>query len=269
MSGFGLHRGTPTCVQIRPNPEPAVRLVRVDVPSAGVDLTPDRGDPQRRRTAIKGLDGSSLVETVEHVLSALAGLGIWQAIIEVDGPEVPAMDGSAAPFVDALLAASEPATEPRPAFRVLRPFRHQQGHASCSFAPAKALSLECRIAFEHPAIGAQRYCYQPHNSDYRTEIGPARTFGFLAEVDELHRAGLALGASTENVLVFDAEAPMSALRFPDEPVRHKVLDAIGDLATLGGPLAAAVTLEKASHRLLLEALSRARAEGVLVATSAA
>ncbi len=176
---------------------------------------------------------------VEHLLAALALAGIDDAEVEVEGGEVPILDGSAAPWLALLVASPHPGTERTP-ITLSAPIHVVEGDASISAWPAEALDLTVEIDF--PILGRQgaRGPVRPH----------ARTFGFLRDAPRLHAAGLALGASPENTLIYDDEGvPLSAVRFADEPAHHKLLDLLGDLALVGAPLCARFQAVRAGHRL--------------------
>jgi UDP-3-O-[3-hydroxymyristoyl] N-acetylglucosamine deacetylase len=202
-------------------------------------------------------DGAS-VGTVEHLLSALYGIGVDDARVEVDGPEVPILDGSAAPFVLLIHEAGlRVSTEPRASITVLRPVEVHVGGKWARLLPAPALSVSYTIAFDHPLLRRQAIEMDVTLETFCEQIAPARTFGFLSEVEALQRQGLARGGSLENAIVIGEGAILNeSLRFPDECVRHKVLDAIGDLALLGHPLVARLEAYKAGHAVHV-ALARA------------
>lgn len=211
-------------------------------------------------TAIGRVDGET-VSTVEHLLAALAGLGVDNARIEINGPEVPIMDGSAAAFVAAIdkagivrLAAS------RRYLRVLKPVRIEQGRGFSELRPyEEGFRLDVEIDFDSSVIGRQRKVFELDAARFRSEISRCRTFGFMADVKRLRSAGLALGASLENSVAIDENRVLNpeGLRFRDEFVRHKMLDAIGDLALAGAPILGAYTSYCGGHKMnvaVLEAL---------------
>ena len=205
--------------------------------------------------------------TVEHVLAAMAGLGIWNAEVWTEGGEMPALDGSAAPFAVALLRASEVADYPVRRWKVTREFVHRSGRSASRLAPARALAVSCTIEFAHPAIGRQRAALRGPvpGRQFTDRFARARTFGHIAEQAALRAAGLARGASLRSTLVFDDRGVLNpaGTRFADEPVRHKVLDTLGDLCVLGGPLLGRVSLRRPGHRLLIDTLRLAVASGAL------
>jgi UDP-3-O-[3-hydroxymyristoyl] N-acetylglucosamine deacetylase/3-hydroxyacyl-[acyl-carrier-protein] dehydratase len=212
-----------------------------------------------RRTVLA--EGEAQVHTVEHVLAALHGLGIDDVVVELDGPEPPAGDGSFTPFTEALRAAGPVETPGDPVrYRVMTPFQVTEGDAPYVVAPGKVCRLTVSIDFPHPIIGAQAGSYQLAPGPFVEQLAGARTFGFTDEVDTLRAAGLIRGASTENAVVLDAAGPVeTTLRWPDEFVRHKAGDLVGDLALLGGHLEAHIHATRPSHQgnvALARALSR-------------
>jgi len=204
------------------------------------------------------LGGESGVRTVEHVLSAARALGVDNLLIELDGPEVPGMDGSALPFVRALRDAGLRAqSAPRAVLRVQAPVWVGDGAGGCAVAlPAAQLSLTCVVTLRAPAAGDQAATFDAAAGAYEEEIAPARTWGYERDAASLRARGLALGASLENTLAIGGTGFLNAPRFENEPARHKVLDLLGDLALLGAELAAAVIAVRAGHTLHV-ALARA------------
>ncbi len=223
----------------------------------------DRAAPSHRCTVLCS-DGVA-VSTVEHLLAALTGLGIRDAEIRLRGAEVPIMDGSSAPFVRALLRASEPAGHEEQRWTVTRAVTAGEGPSRCHLLPGRRLELWCQVDFAVVGRQCLRYVHRGAES-FTRRLAPARTFGFLSEAARLRRAGLARGASLGSVLVFHEQGVLNpgGSRFADEPVRHKLLDALGDLALLGGPLRARIKLVQCSHRLLTATLRGAIQKGWLV-----
>jgi UDP-3-O-acyl N-acetylglucosamine deacetylase len=220
-----------------------------------------------RRATVLGL-GEHRVSTVEHLLSALAGSGVTNALIAVDGVEIPAADGSALHFVDLIDAAGvapQPAEHARAVVREPQVFR--EGDKLLAVLPAAAFRVRMTIDFPAP-VGTQYVDYDSASASYREAIAPNRTFGFRHEVEALLERGLALGGSLENAVVFDVDGPMAPLRSADEPVRHKVLDLIGDFALLGAYPQCEVIAIKSGHALHYAAV-RALAEGAPFAASTA
>ena len=205
-----------------------------------------------------------LVSTAEHVLAALRGLGVDNAVVEIDGPEAPIMDGSAAPFVAAIdQVGLETLDAPRRFIRVLKPVRVALQGAFGEFRPyARGFRVEAEIDFDHPAIGRQSLALDIRPDTFRREIARARTFGFMRDVSKLWSAGYALGASLENTLVVAENRVLNpeGLRFRDEFVRHKMLDAIGDLALAGAPLLGVYRTVHGGHKLNYAVLSALMAD---------
>ena len=213
---------------------------------------------------VLGDSSGPLVSTAEHVLSALRGIGVDNALVEVDGPEVPIMDGSAVAFVDAIdQVGIEVLDAPRRYIRVLKPVRVTSGNSVGEIRPyARGFRVEAEIEFAHPLIGQQKYALECRPDTFRSEIARARTFGFMRDVSKLWSAGYALGASLENTLVVTDSRVLNpeGARFPDEFVRHKVLDAIGDLALAGAPLLGAYRSVRGGHKLNYAVMSALMAD---------
>jgi UDP-3-O-[3-hydroxymyristoyl] N-acetylglucosamine deacetylase len=235
-------------------------FARTDRPEA--PLIPARYDAvphSRLCTKLVGHDGSE-VSTVEHLMAALAGCGIHNALIEVDGPELPILDGSAAPFVRAFLAAGiQRQCAPIHAIEILRTVTVTEGEAQATLAPGDGLVMEFDIDFADAAIGRQRRVANLANGRFVRELCDSRTFCRKADVDAMHAAGLALGGTYENAVVVDGDHVLSpgGLRHEDEAVRHKMLDALGDLALVGAPILGRYSGIRAGHMLtnqLLRAL---------------
>jgi UDP-3-O-[3-hydroxymyristoyl] N-acetylglucosamine deacetylase len=245
FEGIGLHTGEQARVEVRPaDPDEGISFVLGDVHvPATVDYVCDTS-----RATVLGRDGAS-VSTTEHLLSALAGMGITNARIHVTGPEIPVCDGSAVAFVDAIAACGiETQPRPRPVLHLEEPLFVRAGDKMIAALPSPAFRV--RFIADYPApIGTQYFDGEIDAGSYREGIAAARTFGFLHEVDLLWARGLARGGSLENALVFTADGPLQPLRFPDEAVRHKVLDLIGDLALLGAWPQCEIVAIKSGHEL--------------------
>lgn len=250
ISGAGLHLGEPCTLVFKPAPAgTGIAFKRVDLPDT--PIIPARVamvTASERRTQIG--EGVQAIHTVEHVLSAIAGLYIDDIIIEMDGPEPPIMDGSAAPFVAVLEEAGISELEGEISFiRLDEPIRIIDGESVYEAYPADELILDVMIDFPHPVIGKQRGEYKADSASYKSELASARTFGFVHEVDGLRAKGLIKGASTQNAVVLDANGVVeNQLRWADEFVRHKAMDCVGDLALAGGRVLARVVAVKPSHR---------------------
>ncbi len=257
FAGVGLHTGADARVCVEPQPAGAGRSFVL----AGGDVTfPAHAEfvvDTKRATVVGTRDAT--VSTVEHLLSALAGLGVDNARIVCDGPEIPILDGSAAEFARAFVRAglvTQGAT--RDVLTVARPFVFTDGDAMLVVAPSDAFRVRFAVDFA-PPVGAQFIDTALDGNDYFAEIAAARTFGYLHEVEALRAAGLARGGSLENALVFAPEGPMTPLRWHNEVVRHKVLDLIGDFALLGAWPALDIVSVKSGHRLHARATAALRA----------
>jgi UDP-3-O-[3-hydroxymyristoyl] N-acetylglucosamine deacetylase len=200
-----------------------------------------------------------LISTTEHLLSALAGLDVDNVLVEIDSLELPILDGSARPFVELITKAGVRRQRARRGFlRILKPVEVVDGMRRIAVYPADVFRVTYRIAFPHPLIGEQSIEFASGSSNYATEIAPARTFGFLAELEMLRKNGLIRGGSLENAVVLDRTGVINpeGLRFPDEFCRHKVVDLIGDFSLLGHPLLGQVVAERAGHAMHAQLVSR-------------
>jgi UDP-3-O-[3-hydroxymyristoyl] N-acetylglucosamine deacetylase len=262
FTGFGLHSGLPVRMVVHPAPaDYGVWFRRNDVADrdARVPARWDAVTPARLCTVIENADGIS-VSTIEHVMAALAGSAIHNALIEIDGPEVPILDGSAVSFVAGFLAAGiEEQDAPIRAVRVLKTVEVREGEAVARLEPAEMLEIDFRIDFADAAIGVQERRLNMANGAFVRELSDSRTFCRQSDVDMMRANGLALGGTLENAVVIDGDRVLSpgGLRHADEPVRHKMLDALGDLALAGGPILGRYTGQRAGHALtnrLLRAL---------------
>lgn len=262
FSGVGLHTGKRVLLEVLPALENhGIQFLRVDIPGAEPILAHVSSvSSTTRATSLSR--GKSRVTTVEHLLSALAALGITNALCKMDAEEIPVLDGSSLPFIKALRKNGVQSQKaPRRFIEVLETVEVRDGDKLARISPADRFSIECAIAFDHPAIGSQKFIYSS-DVDFETEISPSRTFGFLNDVERMRAMGLALGGSLENTVVLDGATIVNpeGLRFKDEFVRHKVLDAIGDLALAGDALVGRVELFKSGHemqtRLVRELLAR-------------
>jgi len=261
IEGVGLHSGSDARVRILPAPaDHGLVFSRRDLGGATVEATPEAiGDSSLATTL--SCDGVS-VGTVEHLLAALRGLGIDNARIEVDGPEIPILDGSSAPFVTAVRAAGGSAVQraARRTLAVRRPISIRDGERAILALPARDFRISYAIDFPHPAIGYQAVALSVDEEVFAASIAPARTFCLLRDVQAMRASGRARGGSLDNAVVVGDEGIVGgALRFRDEFVRHKVLDLIGDLALLGAPLLAHVVVFKGGHRLHAQLVRRLRA----------
>jgi len=239
FAGIGLHTGRRVRAAIVPAPVgTGIVFVRTDLGDCAMPARADHVINTRLNTVIGDGSGAS-VSTVEHLMAALAALEVDNAVIELDGPEAPIMDGSAQPFVEMIDHVGVRRQEaPRQYIEVLEEVEVRDGDKRVSLSPASRLEIAFEIAFDSPVIGRQRVDFALDEAVFRAELADCRTFGFLHEVEALRASGLALGGSLENAVVVDGDGVLNpeGLRRPDEFVRHKALDAIGDLYTLGGPI---------------------------------
>ncbi len=253
-AGVGLHTGQRVKISLRPaQPDTGIVFRRMDLPGTpDVPARAERVGDTRLASTIER-DGVK-VHTVEHLMSALAGLGVDNAYVDIDGPELPIMDGSAAPF--ALLvqqAGVEEQPKAKEFVRVLRRVEVRDGDKWARLDPYEGFRLSFSISFNHPVIdrSGQAVTVDFAETSYLKEIARARTFGFMHDVEQLRENGLALGGGLDNAVVLDEYRVLNAegLRFTDEFIRHKVLDAIGDLYLLGRPLLGAFSAHKSGHGL--------------------
>jgi UDP-3-O-[3-hydroxymyristoyl] N-acetylglucosamine deacetylase len=193
-----------------------------------------------------------LISTTEHLLSALAGVGVDNALVAIDNLELPIMDGSALPFVKAIRQAGLRAQKARRTYaKIVKPIELQDGAKRMAIYPADAFAASYSITFPHPVIGMQSLDFTPSAGSYENDVAPARTFGFLEEVEMLLKSGLVRGGSLDNVVVLDRQRVMNpeGLRFPDEFCRHKILDLMGDISLFGHPLIGHIVAERAGHAM--------------------
>jgi UDP-3-O-[3-hydroxymyristoyl] N-acetylglucosamine deacetylase len=267
-SGVGLHTGRKVRITLRPAPaNTGVVFRRVDL-APPVDV-PARADlVGEARLASTLVQGDVKIHTVEHLMSALGGLGVDNVFVDLDAPELPIMDGSASPFVLLIQQAGvEQQGAPKRFLRVTRRVEVAEGDKWARLEPYEGYRLSFSIDFRHPVIerSTQSVSVDFADTSYLKEIARARTFGFMHEVENLRESGLALGGGLENAVVLDEYRVLNAegLRFADEFIRHKLLDAVGDLYLLGKPLLGAFSAHKSGHalnnRLLRAALADAGA----------
>ena len=250
LSGVGLHMGMSCRLGFEPaDAGSGVRFRRSDRPgSPDIPARVDRAVLAERRTQLG--EGAESIHTVEHVLAAVAAREIDDVVITMDGPEPPIMDGSAGPFFDALADACIVDGPGRAdVFSLSAPIHLTDGESEYRAEPSDVLDLDVEIDFPHPLIGKQRGRYRVTTDEFARELAGARTFGFVSEVAALRAKGLIRGATTDNAVVLDERDVVDAtLRWPDEFVRHKAMDCVGDLALVGGRLLARVHALRPSHR---------------------
>jgi UDP-3-O-[3-hydroxymyristoyl] N-acetylglucosamine deacetylase len=256
IAGIGVHSGLPATLTLHP----ADADTGIVFQRTGLDGQADRELCANYRAVIAtefatvlGDASGPAVSTTEHVLSALRGLGVDNVVVEVDGPEVPIMDGSAAPFVAAIdQVGIETLSAPRRYIQVLKSVRVGKNGSYGELRPyLRGLRVESEIEFDHPLIGRQSFAVDIEPDVFRRELARARTFGFMRDVAKLWSAGYALGASFENTVVVAENRVLNSegMRFPDEFVRHKIIDAVGDLALAGAPLIGAYRSVRGGHKL--------------------
>ncbi|MGV1014866.1 MAG: UDP-3-O-acyl-N-acetylglucosamine deacetylase [Methyloceanibacter sp.] len=250
LTGTGVHSGAPASIVLCPaDADTGLRFLL----SNGTEIVADQGSVTGvTLSTVLGNGNGAAIATVEHLLAALHGLGVDNALIEIDNPEVPIMDGSASSFVEAIdeVGLAE-VDSPRRYLKVLQPVRVEDGGAYGELVPHNGFHLDVEIEFDTPVIGTQRIEIDLNPGSFRRELARARTFGFMKDVERLWASGLALGASLENTVAIgdDRVINREGLRFSDEFVRHKALDAVGDLALAGAPILGSFRSRCGGHRL--------------------
>lgn len=250
--GMALHAGRPVRMTLSPA-EPGTGIVfrRSDVGGREIPARYDRVGETQLGTVIADGAGAS-AGVIEHVMAAIAGLEIDDLLVTLDGPEPPILDGDALGYMVLLEKAGfREVAAPRPVLRIRRSVTVESGNASATLEPADGCLFDFEIVFDTPAIGTQRLIWAFSRDAFRRDIAPARTFGFLSDLEKLNKMGLGKGASLENTLAIDDGRVVNAslMRFPDEFVRHKILDAIGDLALAGAPFRGRFVGRKSGHAL--------------------
>jgi UDP-3-O-[3-hydroxymyristoyl] N-acetylglucosamine deacetylase len=256
-SGVGLHSGAPVNLSVLPAlAGTGIVFRRTDLD--GFQIEASGRNVARVSYATSLMKKGVLISTTEHLLSAFIGAGIDNAIVELDNLELPILDGSARPFVEMIQKAGvRRQRRERTYLRIVREIELREGDKFIAVYPANTYSVSYSINFPHPQIGRQTFCVQLTNGSYLREIAPARTFGFLHEADAMRQQGLIRGVSTENAIVLDRNKVLNPpLRFPDEFVRHKVLDLIGDLALIGKQILGSVVADRAGHAMHTALVSR-------------
>ncbi|HZB37827.1 MAG TPA: UDP-3-O-acyl-N-acetylglucosamine deacetylase [Beijerinckiaceae bacterium] len=268
LSGCGVHSGDEVRVVLHPaEANHGIVFLRTGLPGGRDRLIDARhiAVSATELCTVIGERDTGAVATIEHLMSALYGLGVDNVLVEVDGVEVPILDGSAEPYIQAIdQVGLALCSAPRRYLKVLKPVRASQGKAFAELRPDEAFKLDVEIDFGDMIIGRQRRALAVSSVAYRREVSRARTFGFMRDVERLWKAGFALGASLENTVAVgdDGIVNPEGLRYPDEFVRHKMLDAVGDLALAGHPILGAYRSYCGGHRLnfaVLEALFADRA----------
>ena len=256
-AGIGLHSGNKVTLSLKPAAAHAgIKFRRSDLGGQEVPATVSHVGGINHAT---GLSRDAVrVDTVEHLLAAFMSLGVDTAVVELNSPEVPIMDGSAAPFIYLIQEAGIKSLQaPRQYLKVLRPISVSRGNKRIALYPSDHFKVTYSIAFDHPMLRHQARTIRLSEEAFVEEIAPARTFGFLEEVEMMRQQGLALGGSLENAIVIgDTGVLNNALRFDDEFVRHKILDVIGDMALLGHPLIGHLVAHRGGHALHAEFAAR-------------
>lgn len=252
LLGVGVHTGTPVRLRLIPSEAGRILFRRPDL---GREAVLDPRKMEAKNSSCFRAGGFEVL-TVEHLLAALYALGIGSLDIELTAAEVPILDGSAAPFVRALKdAGCRPVGRPWMPIDILRPGRIEDQGAELAFEPHPGLKISYEIEYAHPAIGRQEISLEIDAGTFEREVAPARTYGFVRDLDRYRSLGLAMGSSMDNTIGLDDEKVVNPpLRFPDEFVRHKVLDLVGDLALLGRPVRGYFKARRAGHALHLRAI---------------
>jgi len=253
LSGIGIHSGKKVDLLLRPSSSGEIIFRRTDLNNLELRLDPKIIETKSSTYLVsKGCK----IQTLEHFLAVLFMFGIDSLIVEISGDEIPIMDGSASPFVQAILKAGiKLLSEKKKNIKILKPFIIKEKDAAVSFYPDSEFKITYSIEYDHPSIQKQEMSMSVNLKKFVKEIAPARTFGFLKDVPALRDQGLAMGGSLENAVVLDENGVISgSLRYPDEFVRHKILDLIGDLSLLGSPLIGHFEAHKAGHMLHLKAI---------------
>ena len=254
---MGLHSGAPVSLKIVPAPaSTGIIFRRVDLDGFEVEAT--GRNVARVSYATSLMKKGVLISTTEHLLSAFVGMGIDNAIVEIDNLELPILDGSAQPFIELIKRAGiRKQRRPRTYLRILRPLEVREGNKFIGIYPSDTYSVSYTINFPHPLIGHESFSLELTNGQYVSKIASARTFGFLHEAEAMRQQGLIRGASHDNALVLTREGLENPpLRFNDEFVRHKILDLIGDLALIGRRILGKVVADRAGHAMHTALVSR-------------
>ena len=256
-SGKGLHSGAPVSMRILPAP-PGTGIVFRRVDLDGFEIEANSRNVARVSYATSLMKKGVLISTTEHLLSAFTGVGVDNAIVELDNLELPILDGSALPFVDLIQQAGiRKQRRPRRYMKILREVEMREGNKFISVYPADSYSVSYSINFPHPLIGKETFQVELSNGSYLRNIAAARTFGSREDEKAMRNMGLIRGASRENCIVLTRDGLENGpLRFPDEFVRHKVLDLVGDLALLGKPILGRIVADRAGHAMHTALVSR-------------
>ncbi len=252
LSGTGVHSGKKTNLTIRPARENhGIKFRRVDLPGTQDIAALFKMVVDTSLATVLGTNGA-IVSTIEHLMASFAGLGIDNALVEVDDYEMPIMDGSAVEFASALTAAGvEEQNLPKHFIIVKKPIEVTDGDKFVRVLPEPCFKISCSIDFDHPLIGVQKLTYDRAENNFQQEISRARTFGFIKDLELLKKFSLGKGGSLDNAIVIDNDKILNegGLRYPDEFVRHKILDSLGDFSLLGMPIQGHIITHKSGHTL--------------------
>ena len=253
FSGVGVHSGKKVDLLLRPSSSGEIIFCRTDLDNLELALDPKKIETKSSTYLVSE---ECKIQTLEHLLAVLYMLGIDSLIIEINGDEIPIMDGSASPFVQAILSAGIMSLpERKKSIKIIKSSFLEEKDAAFSFSPDSGFKITYSIEYDHPAIQRQELSLSLNLENFIKEVAPARTFGFLKDVPALRSQGLAAGGSLDNAVVLDEKSVISGpLRYPDEFVRHKILDLIGDLSLMGSPLTGHFKAHKAGHSLHLKAI---------------
>jgi len=253
LSGVGIHSGKNVDLLLRPSSLGGIIFRRTDLDNLELTLDPKKIETKSSTYLVSE---ECKIQTLEHLLAVLYMFGIDSLIIEINGDEIPIMDGSASPFAQAILNAGVMSLpDGKKSIKIIKPSSLGENDAVFSFSQDSDFKITYSIEYDHPAIQKQELSLSLNLENFIKEIAPARTFGFLKDVPALRAQGLAIGGSLDNAVVLDDKTVISGpLRYPDEFVRHKILDLIGDLSLMGSPLIGHFKAQRAGHGLHLKAI---------------
>ncbi|MFH2092045.1 MAG: UDP-3-O-acyl-N-acetylglucosamine deacetylase [Pseudomonadota bacterium] len=252
VSGTGVHSGKTTHLIIHPAPENhGIKFRRVDLPGTQDIQALFKMVVDTSLATVLGTNGA-IVSTIEHLMASFAGLGVDNALVEIDDYEIPIMDGSARIFTNIIVGAGiEEQTAPKHFLIVKEPIQAADGDKSVIVYPEPCFKITCSIDFTHPLIGQQKITYDQAKNNFATDISRARTFGFIQDIELLKKFSLGKGGSLDNAIIIDKDRILNedGLRYPDEFVRHKLLDSLGDFSLLGMPIQGHIVSHKSGHTL--------------------
>ena len=253
LSGIGIHSGKNVDIILKPSHSGQIIFRRTDLDNLELTLDPKKIETKNSTYLVSE---ECKIQTLEHLLAVLYIFGLDSLIIEINGDEIPIMDGSASPFAQAILNAGVMSLpDGKKSIKITKPFSLGERDAAFSFSPDSDFKITYSIEYDHPAIQKQELTLSLNQENFIKEIAPARTFGFLKDVPALRAQGLAAGGSLDNAVVLDEKSVINMpLRYPDEFVRHKILDLIGDLSLMGSPLIGHFKAQRAGHDLHLKAI---------------